>query len=120
MESLTAYPLILTEGGDDRLVLNPQTGVNKYFCKPEYTEDVIFRGSCTCNLPSKLGYEAAQNAYEALKSGEATIDSIMEDARSRLLKAYNLPEGTGVFLTPSGSDAEYIPLMFCRIFNGNK
>jgi hypothetical protein len=59
MESLTAYPLILTEGGDDRLVLNPQTGVNKYFCKPEYTEDVIFRGSCTCNLPSKLGYEAA-------------------------------------------------------------
>jgi len=28
------YPLILTEGGDDRLVLNAK-GVNKYHCRPE-------------------------------------------------------------------------------------
>lgn len=28
-----------------------------------------------------------------------------------------MPEGTGVFLTPSGSDAEYIPLLIAKILN---
>jgi len=33
------------------------------------------------------------------------------------LTAYDLPEGTGVILTPSGSDAEYFPLLFQRLLN---
>lgn len=33
---------------------------------------------------------------------------------------YNLPEGTGIFITPSGSDAEYIPLLITQILNEDK
>ena len=55
-----------------------------------------------------------------MKSGDASIDSLMNDARDRLIKAYPMPEGTGVFLMPSGSDAEYIPLLICKILNEGK
>jgi len=76
-QQLTSFPLILTEGGDDRLGLNEKTGVNKYFCKPDLQPELNFRGSCTCNIPSVLGYEAAERAYEMLKQGETTIDTLM-------------------------------------------
>ena len=38
--SEVSYPLILTEGGDDRLVLNAK-GVNKYHCRPEVSKPVL-------------------------------------------------------------------------------
>lgn len=44
----------------------------------------------------------------------------MNDARDRLMAAFQMPEGTGIFLMPSGSDAEYIPLLICKIFNQGK
>lgn len=34
--------------------------------------------------------------------------------RSRIKSLYDVPAGTGVFLTPSGSDAEYIPLQIVK------
>jgi hypothetical protein len=33
---------------------------------------------------------------------------------------YELQEGTGVFLMPSGSDAEYIPLLIAKTLNEGK
>lgn len=36
------------------------------------------------------------------------------------MAAFQMPEGTGIFLMPSGSDAEYIPLLICKIFNQGK
>ena len=41
----------------------------------------------------------------------------MEETRSKLKDLYQLPEGTGVFLMPSGSDAEYIPLLITKMLN---
>ena len=31
-----------------------------------------------------------------------------------------MPKGTGVFLTPSGSDAEYLPLLIAKLLNPDK
>ena len=87
-QKFTEYPLILAEGGDDRLVLNPDTGVNKYYCNPYLQTDVLFRGSCTCNLPTKLAYETTEVEYNKLVSGESTIESILENARERLKNVY--------------------------------
>ena len=44
----------------------------------------------------------------------------MHEVRTKLAKIYNLPKGTGIFLTPSGSDAEYIPLLIAKLFNKGK
>lgn len=36
------------------------------------------------------------------------------------MNVYDLPVGTGIFLTPSGSDAEYIPLLIAQLLNKGK
>lgn len=71
---LQPFPLILTAGGDDRLVLNPKTQTNKYHCTPDLRTDVLFRGSCTCNLPTPNGYNAAQTLYDKFASDEVNIE----------------------------------------------
>jgi hypothetical protein len=38
----------------------------------------------------------------------------------RLKNAFELDDGTGIFLTPSGSDAEYIPLLVMKVLNPGK
>mmetsp|Transcript_47805 Transcript_47805/g.74602 ORF Transcript_47805/g.74602 Transcript_47805/m.74602 type:complete len:233 (+) Transcript_47805:90-788(+) len=109
----SSYPLILTQGGDDRLVLKSQ-GTNKYHCTPEPIEGALFRGSCTCNIPTKEAYAAAESAYNALQNEEVTVSDIMEGVRTQLKTLYDLPPGSEVFLCPSGSDAEYIPLLIAK------
>ena len=45
---------------------------------------------------------------------------MMQEIRRRLSSLYKLKDGTGIFLTPSGSDAEYIPLLLAQHFNPGK
>jgi hypothetical protein len=65
----SSYPLIMTEGGDDRLLLNSE-GINKYHCCPEPIKDALFRGSCTCNVPTEEAYGAAEATYQSLTRNE--------------------------------------------------
>ena len=69
LKAMTAFPLILTEGGDDRLPLDPKTGANKYHAKPVVAVGAAFRGSCTCNSPTLLAYEAAKVTYGEFLNG---------------------------------------------------
>ena len=59
LKPMPDFPLVLTTGGDDRLTLSEETGTNKYFSSPYVPQDVHFRGSCTCNSPTQVGYDAA-------------------------------------------------------------
>ena len=60
LKEMTEYPLILVEGGDDRLPLDPKSGTNKYHQKPYVATDALIRGSCTCNSPTPVAYETAK------------------------------------------------------------
>jgi len=55
-------------------ILNPKTQTNKYHCTPDLRTDVLFRGSCTCNLPTPNGYNAAQTLYDKFASDEVNIE----------------------------------------------
>eukprot|EP00290_Baffinella_frigidus_P025015 CAMPEP_0180252838 /NCGR_PEP_ID=MMETSP0987-20121128/39262_1 /TAXON_ID=697907 /ORGANISM="non described non described, Strain CCMP2293" /LENGTH=417 /DNA_ID=CAMNT_0022221629 /DNA_START=131 /DNA_END=1384 /DNA_ORIENTATION=- len=103
-------------GGDCRLTLNAK-GVNKYHCMPEPMANALFRGSCTCNIPTAEAFQAAEATYTAIKNEELTVGEIMEGVRSRIKVLYKLPAGTEIFLCPSGSDAEYIPLLIAKTLN---
>lgn len=118
LRQMTAFPLILTKGGDCRLPLDPKTGANKYHVKPfVHDKTTAFRGSCTCNSPTQVAFDAAEYAYDQLMSGETTVELLMHETRKKLKDMYTLPEGTGLFLMPSGSDAEYIPLLIAQLLN---
>ena len=72
------YPEILTEGGDDRLILNKK-GTNKYHCTPQPIAGSLFRGSCTCNIPTEGAYQAAEAAFYSLRSGEVGCSCCRQD-----------------------------------------
>ena len=63
------FSRIVTEGGDDRVLLNSK-GINKYFCPVIPEPASLFRGSCTCNIPTGEAYHAAKAAYCSLTAGE--------------------------------------------------
>ena len=44
----------------------------------------------------------------------------MDQIRTRISKVFELPKGTGVFLSPSGSDAEYFALLIAKLLNPKK
>ena len=52
--------------------------------------------------------------------GRTNNEVVLHETRQRIIDAFGLPEGTGVFLTPSGSDAEYIPLVIAKLLNGQE
>lgn len=111
----------LTQGSDDRSLIMPGTGKNKYHIQPRpIPRNAIFRGSCTCNAPTRDGYNAARNVYEYInkhpRRGQA-LAAIFQTQRDRIAKYLALPDGVEVVLCPSGSDAEYIPIAIARALN---
>lgn len=55
-----------------------------------------------------------------LKQGKTNYEDMMHATRMKLKELYQLPDGTGIFLMPSGSDAEYIPLLIAQLLNEGK
>ena len=139
----TPLEATLTAGGDDRCRIHATTKTNKYHIRPQPVADhAIFRGSCTCNAPTKRGYHAAHQLLQRIlkldnndtneDSNQMLVDPdrassevshasvahelglIFEEQRTRLAQALELPAGTEIVLVPSGSDAEYVPLVIAR------
>lgn len=117
------FEACLTQGSDDRSLIMPSTGKNKYHIQPRpISLDAIFRGSCTCNAPTRAGYEAALKIYDyinARPSRSKALTAVFQSQRERIARYLELPKGTEVVLCPSGSDAEYIPIAIARALNPN-
>jgi len=41
----------------------------------------IFRGSCTCNIPTQSAYKAAEAAFESIQAGDVSVADTMEGIR---------------------------------------
>ena len=119
----------LVAGGDTRCEVVPSTGNNAYHCPPLPVEGQIIRGSCTGSPPCQAGVDGALAEMRRLEEAaggargssavdddddDAAFEDAMERVRVRLAAALGLPKGTGVFLSASGTDAEYIPLAIAQ------
>ena len=111
----------LVAGGDTRCEIVPSTGNNAYHCPPLPVAGQIIRGSCTGSPPCQAGVDASLAEMKRLEAQAATLgegsdaylsafDDAMEAVRTRLAASLGLPAGSGIFLSASGTDAEYIPL----------
>ncbi|CAD7955586.1 unnamed protein product [Amoebophrya sp. A25] len=119
----------LVSGGDDRLLLN-KDGCNKYNTPALPQPRGIHRSSCTSNCAtdysfaegSKLISELLQFAgNENHSDGRRPYIEAVDRVRNEIRRVWQLPDaGCAITLCPSGSDAEYIPLLLalCRIFSG--
>jgi hypothetical protein len=113
----TPTALWLTLGGDHRLLLNSSSGLNQYYCSPFPTPEVSSWGSCTASSPGERAYSAAIRLQQwfAEESEDEPDRSfkVANDIRSDILRWADLDEKIDVVLTPSATDAEFIPLWLC-------
>ncbi|MBK6707584.1 MAG: hypothetical protein IPG54_08885 [Sphingomonadales bacterium] len=103
----------MTRGGDARIVLDPESGLNRYHSAP-YPRDVLAFASSTAN---DLSADAMAFLETEFAGGAAGLESggdytaYLDRLRGRISAAYRLPGGTDIFFAPSGTDLEYVALL---------
>ncbi len=108
--------VLIAAGGDARLNVDPDTGLNAYGCSPRPRPWAITFASSTASSISERGYAAAEAARrhalgEALRHGAA--DSLAEDAariRRAIAGHYGLAPDVRILIVPSGTDGELLAL----------
>jgi hypothetical protein len=109
---------LLTAGGDDRVALDPESGLNRYGCGARPDAAIAPFGSSTCSTISTTAFAAVERlagrlAEEAAGEGETALYR-QELARIRtkltwLLGLQDVP-GLNTILSPSGTDLHRLAL----------
>jgi len=116
---------LLRSGGDDRLVMDPKTGMNKYHTPTRPCEGV-HRSSCTSNVPTRAAFDRGLDILRRLvmefraleqqvpgtyNSPEELFVWLLRDVRERLRSIFHLNLKDSISLFPSGTDAELMPAL---------
>lgn len=112
---------LLVSGGDARIALDPDTGLNKYGCRPYPDPELFSFGSSTASTISQDGFIAASRVREALlaarKNGEfdACCLSQMQRIRQALLSLLQLTDSNvQLQFAASGTDAHCVAAVCAR------
>lgn len=116
--TLGPVELLLATGGDARLGLDPVSRLNHYGCSHRPRPWAITYASSTASSLSERGFAGAEAARRRVTIGalrDAPRDAAAAAAETRrirhaIARHYDLPPGTGVVLTASGTDCELIAL----------
>jgi hypothetical protein len=120
-QNVVAFDRALISGGDQRLVIDPQTGLNGYGCQPSPRPHEISFSSSTASTISQRAYFAAATAYRELLRPASVIED--EDAleclaaaiRAQLKTLLDLhTTGAEVVLSASGTDSVLHALFVAR------
>ncbi len=109
-----AVETLLADGGDERLTLDPTTGLNRYGCAPWPRPEVIGFASCTASSLAGPQFHAAEQARRdlvraALASGpDAALADASRLAADRILAHFGVSDLAEAILSASGTDAALI------------
>lgn len=113
--------LLLAEGGDPRLAINPADNMNSYGCRPAPRPEAITFASTTASSISEHAYmRAAQARFDmmcaaAADSEEKIFDAEIEQMRRSLRACLALEkEKADIIFSPSGTDGQLIALFIAR------
>lgn len=111
----TKLDLLITSGGDERIRIDPATGLNKYLLSPMGYEGLLCRSSCTCNTLNEETYEAVKSTYNWYQN--VGFDKVQSNQIDRLysLLSKDYHNEFDIFIAPSGSDLAYLPLFVANI-----
>src|SRR6218665_3206509 len=102
---------LMTTGCDARIVLNPETGLNRYYSAPR-PSDALAYASSTANDISAAAYARVEAVLA--ETGAAPAPALyavrLEAMRARIRAAYGVPAETQIVIAPSGTDLEYVAL----------
>jgi hypothetical protein len=118
-EAVTApVEFLLTAGGDDRLRINENTGLNSYGCSPRPRPWAVTFASTTASSISEYAFAESERLRQKMiqaicdNSFDAFISDEYTKVRREILHALQLEDMQGVELafTSSGTDAELLSL----------
>ncbi len=105
--------ILLAEGGDARIRLDPLTRRNRYGTATTPVCDEISFASTTANMISETGFAAAARAFDRLitpdPAASLPIDRWFDDIRASITHFLGIP-GAEAVVAPSGTDAEVLAL----------
>ncbi|HYJ53526.1 MAG TPA: hypothetical protein VEW04_10190 [Allosphingosinicella sp.] len=102
---------LMTRGGDARLILSPETGLNRYFSAPR-PRDLIAYASSTANDVSAAAYARVEAvlAETGADPAPSVYAARLEALRERIRRAYRVADDVEIVFAPSGTDLEYVAL----------
>jgi len=103
---------LLAGGGDARIMLDPETGLNRYLSAP-HPRAVLAYASSTANDLSQAAF-AHLLQQETDGGGLDDYAARLDAMRARLRRAYGLDEDIAIVFAPSGTDLEYVALAAVR------
>lgn len=103
----------MTRGGDARITLDHETGLNRYASAPFPREVLAFASSTANDLSHDadawLSQRFADGAGHLVQG--AAYAACLDDLRGMIRRAYGLGRDIDVFFAPSGTDLEYVALL---------
>lgn len=122
---LPATEILLADGGDARLALDPITGRNKYGCPPAPDSGVADFGSSTASVISPAGFEAAAALRDRLaeagrrEPAARTYARELDRVRQTLVSLCGLEDlaGLEVLFAASGTD---VHLLAAELVGGSR
>jgi len=107
---------LLISGSDDRTLLQPGLDTNSYHVGPYRMPAHLVRSSCTCNPLHQLPAQAVQRWHPKLvEAGPKEFSELYDkEVRGAITRILQLPDGTGVVTSPSGTDIELAPVAIAK------
>jgi len=102
---------VMTEGGDSRILIDPRTGLNRYYSAPRPSTALAYASS-TANDISAPAFARAQALLAEIGEdapGDVYSDRL-EGLRGRIRRAYGVADEVAIVFAPSGTDLEYVAL----------
>jgi hypothetical protein len=116
-EADPALAVALVSGGDDRLAIDPRTGMNGYGCTPLPRPGEISMSSTTASTISLHAHTAAASAFALLRPGAAGAAhrhaDAMDEIRAGLGRSFGWTKEE-IVLSPSGTDSELLLIYLVR------
>ncbi len=110
--------VLMSAGGDDRITLDEQSGLNSYGCAPEPIRAISYSSSTASSI-SAAAYAHAHAVHHQLRlavvageSEDAAYTRFLRNARTRIRQVYGLAADVDIAFGASGTDLEYLALAF--------
>ncbi|EME68938.1 hypothetical protein H261_15882 [Paramagnetospirillum caucaseum] len=107
---------LLTTGGDERLLVDGESGLNRYGCSPRPRPWAITFASTTATSVSDGAFAHVEGLRRRLADAahagrlDEEYARAMEEVRGEVPRQCGMAPGTEAILTPSGTDAEFYAL----------
>jgi len=112
---------LMATGGDQRLAINPATGLNHYGCSHRPRPWAVTFASSTASSLSERGFGGAEAARQDLVAaalagqGEEAAADWARAVRNGIAAHFGLDDTAGVVLAASGTDCELVALAAAQV-----